>query len=236
VYTYWGEFVYPESAEKRLANLTLPRADYVKSALAPRDSDSSLKILEIGAGTGDISRQIKKLFPKSSVQALEPNPSMWKFFENSDVELIRDPIENLKPLYCNFDLIYAFEVAEHLLEPRKLFEAAAKLLVRGGKLVMSTPNAHSLEVYGMAGLSNTLDMEHISVLTPLAIHSIASDNHLRVLKLETPGKFDLELMDSKYRKSLLKFLIKGNNDLNQIQNLIANGGFSSHMKFILERK
>ena len=236
LYAYWGQHVYPESAKSRFINLTLPRAEYVRSALEPAEMSRSLNFLEIGAGTGDIGRQIKKIFPDSKVHALEPNPSMWKYYENSGIELIKEPIETLKATQNSFDLIYAFEVAEHLLEPRKLFEAAARLLKRGGRLVMSTPNAHSLEVFIMANFSNTLDMEHISVLTPLAIHSIASDNDLRVLKLETPGKFDLELLESKYRRKFIKLFMKGNTGMTQIQSSIANGGFSSHMKFILERK
>jgi SAM-dependent methyltransferase len=160
---------------------------------------------------------------------------MWEYFKDSGVTLLKTPLEYLDTSRVDFDAIFAFEVIEHLLEPRKLFEKAFALLKPGGKLILSTPNAHSLEVLSLKEASITLDIEHISVLSPLGIHSLAKDYGFSVSLIETPGKLDLELMNSKYRKNFLKLFLRGNPNENSVQEFITKSGLSSHMKLILEK-
>lgn len=233
-YKYWGEYVYPSSAEARFLKLTVPRSDYVISAF-DKEKLRGLRFLEFGAGTGDVIRHLSISYSEIEAFALEPNPAMWTYFTENQVELIKSNLESLDAIGVGFDCIYAFEVLEHLLNPKLLFEKANLLLHKGGKLILSTPNAASLEVNIMCGESNTLDMEHISVITPAAVHHMARTNGFRVLKIETPGKFDLELMERKYRKSVLKFLFRKRVGYEAIQMAIAQIGLSSHMKIVLEK-
>ena len=234
-YEYWGREVYPASAESRFTQLTVPRAEYVTNALDNSSAFREVKLLEIGAGTGDIIKYIKKQNQAFETFAVEPNPSMWKYFADSGVTLLRTPLEHIENLSLDFDAIFAFEVIEHLLEPKRLFEKAFTLLKPGGKLILSTPNAHSLEVLSLREASNTLDIEHISILSPLGIHSLAKDYGFSVSVIETPGRFDLELMNSKYRKNLLRLFLKGNSSEIKVQEFIAKSGLSSHMKLVLEK-
>jgi 2-polyprenyl-3-methyl-5-hydroxy-6-metoxy-1,4-benzoquinol methylase len=233
-YKFWGEYVYPSSAEARFLKLTVPRSEYIISAF-DNEKLQGLKFLELGAGTGDVIRHLSMSFSEIEPFALEPNPAMWAYFTENRVKLIKSDLESLDSTGTNFDCVFAFEVLEHLLEPRLLFEKASLLLCKGGKLILSTPNAASLEVNIMRDDSNTLDMEHISLITPAAVHHLAITNGLRVLKIETPGKFDLELMKKKYRRSILKFLFRKRVGHETIQIAIAQFGLSSHMKVVLEK-
>jgi 2-polyprenyl-3-methyl-5-hydroxy-6-metoxy-1,4-benzoquinol methylase len=234
-YEYWGKEVYPASVESRFTKLTVPRAEYVIDALDDLSASRKVKLLEVGAGTGEIVKYIKKLNQAFETFAVEPNPSMWKYFQDSGVTLLKTSLEQLDNSDADFDAIFAFEVIEHLLEPKHLFEKAFELLKPGGKLIFSTPNAQSLEVLSLREASITLDIEHISILSPLAIHSLAKQYGFSVRQIETPGKLDLELMKSKYRKSFLKLILKGDASENRIQDFISKFGLSSHMKLILEK-
>ena len=102
-------------------------------------------------------------------------------------------------------------------------------------IIFSTPNAHSLEVQLLKNKSSTIDIEHISLLTPAAIHSIASRHGFNVEVILTPGNFDLELINTESVdidiKIQTKILAKS-----EIQELIGKFGFSSHMKVALSKK
>jgi SAM-dependent methyltransferase len=234
-YDYWGKHVYPASADGRFLKLTVPRANYVMNARSGSASDLSLKILEIGAGTGETVKYISKQHPNSQCFAAEPNPSMWSYYEKSGITLFKDSLENLESKEFDFDIIFAFEVIEHFLDPSKLFEKAAKLLKKGGLLILSTPNAQSLEVLGLREESITLDIEHISILTPSAVHVLAQKYGFSVRLIETPGKFDLELLSSKFRRRLLKVFLRSELNSTTAQEFLARFGFSSHMKLVLEK-
>jgi len=234
IYKYWGEHVYPASAENRFLKLTVPRAEYVLTS-SELKIGSNKKFLEIGAGTGDVIKHLVKLDAKIEGFALEPNPAMWSNYNESPVKLITNQIEDVSVESNKFDVIFAFEVIEHLLEPKMLFSKISDLLLPKGRFVASTPNAASLEVNLMKSQSNTLDIEHISILTPQSIHSLATKNDLKVVKIETPGNFDLELMSPKYRNFMLPLLSKSLTSKSKIQESLSQFGFSSHMKFILEK-
>jgi len=233
-YEYWAKYVYPQSAEQRYTQLSQPRAAYIMSALE-HNAIASKSILEIGAGTGDVIRELAHLIPGVRAYAVEPNPDMWVNYEHSKVNLLKVPLEEINETQNKFSVIYAFEVLEHLLNPELLFQKSSSLLTTGGLLILSTPNSASIEDTSMKNTSNTIDIEHISVVTPLAIHSLANRHSFKVVKIDTPGKFDLELMSSKFRFTLLKFFFKRKETPAKIQDFISKYGFSSHMKIVLER-
>ena len=87
----------------------------------------------------------------------------------------------------------------------------------------------------MKNTSNTIDIEHISIVTPLAIHSLANRHNFKVVKIETPGKFDLELMSPRFRRFFLKIFFKGKAKSATVQDFISKYGFSSHMKIVLQK-
>lgn len=232
VYKYWSEFVYPSSKEGRKAKLAIPRAEILIQALSGNMQFN--KIVEIGAGTGDVLQEVKKRFPFAHFTAIEPNPDMWSSYEDGVIELMKAGFDVALPQIKEVDLICAFEVVEHLLSPRDFFNRCHSSLKLGGKLVCSTPNAASFEVQSLKGKSNTIDIEHISVLTPAAVHGLARESGYQVDYIITPGEFDIELMSKEFRAlkilaSVLPAVVK------TFQSRISGFGFSSHMKFCLTK-
>ena len=231
-YKFWAEEMYPRTKEVRKATLHYERAKFALSFVNNLNNSRRLRVLEVGAGTGDSIVVLKDLMEwEADFYAVEPNPDMWPALKENEIERIAEPdlIE-----HGDFDLILAYEVLEHTLNPREFLKFYSKLLNSRGTLIISTPNAHSLEVQLLKENSSTLDIEHISVLTPSAIHAISSGLNLQVIEISTPGKFDVQLMWDGIgfiRKAVDEFRVEKDN----LQQLIVELDISSHMKIALKK-
>jgi SAM-dependent methyltransferase len=184
-----------------------------------------LNILELGAGTGDSLSVLKETSNRLlNCYAIEPNPSMEESLQSNNIEVFRSYREAQEKQY---DVLVAYEVVEHILDPITFLSEYGKLLRVGGLFVISTPNAHSIEVQLLKSESITLDIEHISVITPAAVHSLAARSGMKVLRIETPGEFDLELISKAENYA--------NWGCGLTQNEVREFNFSSHMKIVLEK-
>ena len=232
VYKYWSEHVYPETQESRRDKLAVPRAEVIAQALLGHSGE--LTVAEIGAGTGDVLFEIKRKYPHAGVIAVEPNPDMWASYLNQNIKLYKSGYEVALQELHDLDLVCAFEVLEHLLEPLEFFQKCSRALKKGGKLVCSTPNAASIELQALMGKSNTVDIEHISILTPAALHRLASETGFSIDFIKTPGEFDLELL-SKESAFLKALRALSHLSLLKLQEKISRYGLSSHMKFVMTK-
>lgn len=233
-YYYWSNYMYPLTKDKRYEKLHIPRAEFITHALsASAQIGKKIRLLEMGAGDGGTLRALHELDARFELFAYEPNSSSAQLIDKSYVNLlnetqIRDQKDSKK-----FSAIVSFEVLEHLLNPSSIFSMANALLEPGGLLVCSTPNALSLEVGALRASSTTIDIEHISILSPVAISLLSSKFNLRILSIETPGEFDLELLQDDANFHLFdKF---NPNEQKQFQCEIQNSLISSHMKFVAQK-
>lgn len=117
------------------------------------------KVLEIGCAIGaaaDIlgERGFNVLATDISSFAINKNKKLLPHikFENMD-------IENVNNFKNKYDLIYAFEVIEHLGNPEAAFKNIYKLLKSKGSIILSTPYPYKYSILA--------DKTHINVRYPL---------------------------------------------------------------------
>ena len=244
-YKYWSEHVYPMSAEGRLKNLILPRAQFIFNFVKNYNNSEKLNILEFGAGTGDVARSLSEMTQSENlpvqIYAVEPNSDMKKFsYEGTKVihlqDSLKDALINLKDQGILFDLIYSFEVVEHLKDPLIDFKLMSSRLNKEGRIVFSTPNAHSLEVMYLRERSTTIDIEHISLLTPRSVQVIAEKCNLECELVVTPGTLDLELIARASKATWAVFIFIRwvfPKQIERIQNFISQNLLSSHSRYVL---
>jgi SAM-dependent methyltransferase len=101
----------------------------------------NLRVLEVGCGSGKFLENL----PKSVVSTgLELNPDAEKIGKQIGVDIRVETIENFSRSHSStFDIVFAFQVLEHIPHPITFIKSCLKVLKTGGLLVFATPNSKS---------------------------------------------------------------------------------------------
>jgi SAM-dependent methyltransferase len=111
---------------------------YKKFANRPK-----LSILDVGCAQATLALQLAEM--GHQVTALDMRAQFLEYarsrYTSGDIKFVcanvlEDPIEG------RFDLIFANQIIEHLVYPAKMLERLRGLLSAGGRLIVTTPNAH----------------------------------------------------------------------------------------------
>lgn len=105
------------------------------------------KVLEIGCGTGILLRELSFLFPEKKFFGLDPHESGFHNYEkistnlkmNNNLSIIKKKISNFSE-HQNFDLIFSFNVFEHIKNQEEYLQTTNKLLNKDGKNLIMCPN------------------------------------------------------------------------------------------------
>lgn len=112
------------------------------------DVTPGMRVLDAGCGSGVFADRIARAYA-AEVVAIDANEAAVRFarehYPRTNLEVRRGHVGALGLEPVSFDRIACLEVIEHihLAQGRAMLETFAKLLKPGGKLLVSTPNAHS---------------------------------------------------------------------------------------------
>ena len=102
-------------------------------------SQPNSKLLDIGCGTGDISREIEKKGHK--VTGVDFSTAAIKIAKVSGLNCdVVDVDEGLPFKKNSFDLVWAGDLIEHVFDPIFVFEEINRVLVPNGHLFITVPN------------------------------------------------------------------------------------------------
>lgn len=129
-------------------------------AILIRSQKPSGNLLEIGCGRGALLNEFKDNY---SIKGIDISPSAIK--EAS--KLIKKPfleVKNIekKKIKGKYDVIIAFDVLEHLKNPKKAIDRIRKALKKNGVFIFSVPNNYGLFGKIATLLFNYIDRTHIS--------------------------------------------------------------------------
>lgn len=152
------------------------------------------RILEIGCGQADFIHRLKGA-RIGNVVGLELNAVAAESARGRGLDVRTETVQSLENQWANhFDFVCAFQVLEHIPDPRGFLLAAQKVLRPGGELLLSVPNARSFLQFEewhlldlpphhmsrwsantFAAVATTLDMELLEIKTePLAAYHAKS--------------------------------------------------------------
>jgi len=113
------------------------RHNHIRELLAARPGD---RILEVGCGGG----HVLKMFPQCALTGVDVSGEMLaqarRNLDGYPVRLLKGEISGLDLPEHSFERIICTEVLEHVVDPAALLGDMRRLLVPGGRLVVTFPN------------------------------------------------------------------------------------------------
>lgn len=103
------------------------------------------RILDIGCGDGNFSKNIKEACKAKEIYGIELSTNGVEIAKENGVIAIHADIEIDFPFQSNyFDAVYAGEIIEHVYDTDHVLEEIFRVLRAGGILVITTPNLASI--------------------------------------------------------------------------------------------
>lgn len=84
------------------------------------------------------------------------------------------------PQHTNFDVVCAFQLIEHLADPRNFFRKVSSSLVHDGRLLLSFPNGGEIGTIGPTWLGFRVDLEHLNYFSLFSLSNLLRDCGLYV--------------------------------------------------------
>jgi SAM-dependent methyltransferase len=185
-YRMWREDM-PQDVRQRREIIYRERAALIQS-LFP-DGQHTGSVLDVGAGSGEFAVHIIKLGARYI--GIEPQPLPFTI-PGADIivgtfadAVVPNPV----------DVVCAFEVIEHLIDPYEFLEFAKRALKRGGKLVVTTPNNAGFEIEVLGKLSHAIGFDHVAIYNVSSLRFMLDRAGFADVKISTPGRLDVALVE-----------------------------------------
>jgi len=103
------------------------------------------RLLDVGCGDGSFAILLGGAFLATELHGVDLSERAVALAQKSGLQAIRLDVERDALPYPNhhFDLVFAGEILEHLLDPDRLLDEAYRVLKPAGYLVLTTPNLAS---------------------------------------------------------------------------------------------
>ncbi|MBI3693966.1 MAG: class I SAM-dependent methyltransferase [Acidobacteria bacterium] len=238
---YWVEGFFLPVAEARREKIFRPRARQIAGQLPALARET---IGDIGAGFGLFLEELRILWPHARMIAIEPSAEMAAICRSKAIEVLETTVEDLEGQESRFGLLTAFELLEHLYQPRALVEKAWRLLRPGGRLLATTLNGQGFDIQVLWEQSKSVfPPHHLNFLNPRALAGLCESAGFVVEEVSTPGQLDWDIVegaianDSATTDRIWRLLARNGSERckREFQAWLSRHGLSSHMR-ILARK
>jgi SAM-dependent methyltransferase len=241
-YAYWAKHIFPASEATRREKIHRPWLAMV-IGFVDRFSVPRGTLLEVGPGFGTFAALANESGTFSRVVVIEPTPDLAAACRKRSLEVIEKRVEDSAGDVSDASVVCAFEVIEHLFEPRRFIQAVHSLLAPGGLIVLSCPNGDGFDIATLGARSLAVDAEHVNLFNPISLRRLVEATGFEVLTADTPGRLDAEFV----REAALKGEIRPGPFLQRVlidewdrlgwpfQQFLAEHGLSSHMWLVARR-
>ena len=144
-------------------------------------------VLDFGCGAGGFVRKADKL--ANNVVGVELEQRVHDYWKNS-FELHK----NLDEINNKYDLVTAFHVIEHLMDPKQVLKDLAECIKPNGRIVIEVPNASDalLELYNNQAFQNfTYWSQHLYLFTADTLDRLSKEAGLRIVSIQQYQRYPL---------------------------------------------
>lgn len=158
-------------------------ADKWEFGIALEDVRDSKTILEVGCGNGCFLDQVTKAYPEKKLMGLELNLDALRVCREKGLAVQAKPIDEFSNEHADsFDAVCAFQVLEHVEDPRGFLEAAFRCLKDGGLCILSVPNSCGFTQYAINDFGN-MPPHHLTRWAPSVMQKTASRYRVSVQRI-----------------------------------------------------
>lgn len=232
---YWREMT-PASMKTSRRPMYRERAAYAQAVLS-RLGCLAHTSLEIGAGNGEFAEEMALASGMEKIVLLEPQALEM---DMPNVEIIRGGFDEIERSERKFDVVFAWEVIEHILEPDHFLRLVHKAMKPGAPLILSTPNERSVETRKLGTHSSNILFDHVRLYNPQAIVALLKRNGFRVVEFSTPGQLDVERLQNFLQSNpsafeddpALRLILSDETCARNFQEFLRENHLSSHMRVV----
>lgn len=244
-YRYWARHIFPASESSRREKIHKP---WLRRVLeyCERYSVPTGVLMEIGPGFGTWAALARESGRFKKVIGVERTPEMAQACRDRGVTVVAKPVEEIGDEVEPVDVAVAFELIEHLFEPKAFLEQCARLVRPGGLLVLSCPNGEGFDIAVLGKDALAVDPEHVNLFNPVSLSRCVESCGFEVLEVSTPGRLDAEFvrdaivagkLDVSDNPFLKRVLVDEWDRLGwPFQQFLAAQGLSSHMWMAARRR
>lgn len=232
---YWSTTFYKATADERRERLWKPKT-YLINNIIKNFGTGIENIIDIGGGYGIFAQEMFLSFGKK-VTIIEPSKHLAKNCRDFGHSVIEKFLEDVKvsDLPRGNNVFVSFELFEHLHSPKLFLEQLYDLMSSGDFFIFTTLSGIGFDIKGLWEDSKSISPpHHLNFLNPNSIKILVKSIGLEIIKVNTPGKLDVDILSSnvdlikdRFLKSLIKHTSK--DDKLRLQKIISSSGFSSHM-------
>ncbi len=168
-----------------------------------------IRILEIGCSSGAFLSELKEslasvgMLDKCKLAGIDIDETAVRKNVDSSIEIYAVGAEEYAKFSKEkYDLIMHFELIEHLQNPFSFMQSVAKLLTPNGLHHFHTPNANGFDNQALgynefrALAHGIFPPMHLQAFTPQNIVHFAIRSGFKVVQIDTPGNFDVDIVKS----------------------------------------
>ena len=238
---FWIKKFFMPVAEARREKIFKPRAEYVFGLFG---DISGYIIGDIGAGFGLFLEELKELLPENEYIAIEPSLEMAEICRKKGLKTICSPLEDVTGSEDVFDCLTAFELMEHLYDPKRFLEKVYSLLKPEGYFFLTTLNGKGFDILVLWERSKSISPpHHLNFYNPSSISLLFEETGFMNIEVTTPGKLDWDIVEGMILRDGIdpgKFWKVVAKELNEqgkktLQDWIVQNNLSSHMRITAQK-
>ena len=233
--------LYEKTKDSRRKKIFKPRAKMIFD-MARKNGMKNYSCIDIGGGYGIFAEEMLKIL-KKNISVIEPSPFLAEVCKKKKLIVIQKFLEKVekKDLPSNKKIFTCFELFEHLHNPEKFMKNLRKLMNKGDLFVFTTLSSTGLDILTLWNNSRSVTPpHHINFFNPRSIEIFLKRNRFKILKISTPGKIDIDILNNdklfikdRFWKTFLSFSTQFEKE--KMQSLISSINFSSHLLVVCQK-
>ena len=240
---FWSTHFFKETAEARRQEIFKPRARLVgewaeKTGITSKGGGL---FVDIGSGYAIFLQEVQRLGLFGEILGIEPEAHLAQVGREHGFSIIEKKLEAIDDGDIDADFATAFEVLEHVFNPREFLRAARRILRPGGILMFTTLTVSGFDIQVLWEHSKSIyPPHHINLLSTQGMRELVARSGLQLVDLSTPGELDVDIVCNIHKENpeieLPRFvasIISASEDVRTgFQNFLKTNELSSHIRVI----